>query len=189
MDQLMTSMADISRADEVRNLAMRAADAAKNTAELIEGTVNKIKEVSDIGTKTHDGFAEVSDHSAKVGGVVAEIAAASKEQAQGIEQVNQAVAAMDKVVQQNAASAQESASSSEEMTTQASQMENMVARLLSLVAGSRKTADREDAPGDVLVNTGIYGTASEKAKRLLPDSRPMNMEKAIPAEIDEFQDF
>jgi len=78
-------------ADEVRNLAMRAADAANNTAELIEGTVKKTKDGTELVVKTNDDFTEVATSAAKVGELVGEIAAASNEQSRGIEQVNTAV--------------------------------------------------------------------------------------------------
>ncbi len=123
-------------ADEVRNLAMRAADAAKNTANLIEGTVKKIKEGSDIVAKTDVEFSSVAASSAKMSELVGEIAAASNEQAQGIEQINKAVSEMDKVVQQNAANAEEAASASEEMTAQAEQMKQFVVELVTLVGGA-----------------------------------------------------
>ncbi|RJP74695.1 MAG: methyl-accepting chemotaxis protein [Desulfobacteraceae bacterium] len=127
-------------ADEVRNLAMRAAEAAKNTANLIEGTVKKVKDGSELVTKTNDAFAQVAESSKKVGELVGEISAASNEQAQGIEQVNKAVTEMDKVVQQNAANAEEAASASEEMNAQANQMKAIVEELMAMVGGgnSRK---------------------------------------------------
>ncbi len=99
-------------ADEVRNLAMRAAEAAKSAADLIEGTVQKVIDGSDIVEKTSAEFAKVSVSADKMGGLVCEIMAASNEQAQGIEQINKAVSEVDKVVQRNAANAEESASAS-----------------------------------------------------------------------------
>ncbi|MBU0996356.1 MAG: hypothetical protein KJ737_27975 [Proteobacteria bacterium] len=81
-------------ADEVRNLAMRASDAAKNTASMIEGPVKKVKDGSELVTTTNDAFKKVAERSAKVGDIVAEIAEASKEQASGIEQVNLAITDM-----------------------------------------------------------------------------------------------
>lgn len=123
-------------ADEVRNLAMRAADAAKNTANLIEDTVKKIKEGSDIVEKTGAEFSHVSTSSGKMSELVGEITAASTEQAQGIEQINRAVSEMDRVVQQNAANAEESASASEEMNAQAAQMKSFVMELIEIVGGT-----------------------------------------------------
>jgi methyl-accepting chemotaxis protein len=128
-------------ADEVRNLAMRAADAAKNTSGMIEGTVKKIKDGSDLVTTTNEAFTEVATSASKVGELVGEIAAASNEQAQGIEQVNRAVAEMDKVTQQNAANAEESAGASEEMRGQAEQMKDVIAELLVLVSGTSNISD------------------------------------------------
>ncbi|MGV8079116.1 MAG: methyl-accepting chemotaxis protein [Syntrophales bacterium] len=122
-------------AEEVRNLAMRAAEAAKNTSGLIEGTVRKIREGSELVGETSEAFNEVAVSSAKVGELVGEISAASSEQAQGIEQINKAVTEMDKVTQQTAASAEESASASEEMTAQAQQMKSYVADLATVIGG------------------------------------------------------
>ncbi|MCG8551725.1 MAG: methyl-accepting chemotaxis protein [Desulfobacterales bacterium] len=124
-------------ADEVRNLAMRAADAAKNTAELIEGTVKKIDDGSELVTSTNEAFRQVAESSAKVGDLVTNISQASSDQYNGIEQVNVAIAEMDNVVQQNAANAEESASASEEMNAQAEQLRDFVSGLFELINGKK----------------------------------------------------
>jgi methyl-accepting chemotaxis protein len=123
-------------ADEVRNLAMRAADAAKNTSNLIEATVKKVKQGSEIVARTNEAFGKVASGSKKAGQLIGEITAASQEQAQGIGQVSKAIAEMDRVVQQNAANAEESASASEEMNAQAVQMKEFVQQLVAMVGGS-----------------------------------------------------
>ncbi|MDD3581894.1 MAG: methyl-accepting chemotaxis protein [Desulfobacca sp.] len=123
-------------ADEVRNLAMRSAEAAKNTANLIEDTVTKVKKGSELVEKCGDGFSKVSDNATKMKELVAEIAAASHEQAQGIDQINKAVNEMDKVVQQNAANAEESSSAAEELNAQAEQMKGIVGQLVVLAGAS-----------------------------------------------------
>jgi methyl-accepting chemotaxis protein len=123
-------------ADEVRNLAMRAAEAAKNTADLIEGTVKKIQEGSEIVEKTSTEFSRVATGSIKMSELVGEIAAASSEQSLGIEQLNRAVNEMDQVVQRNASNAEESASASQEMNSQAAQMNGFVKDLVAIVGGS-----------------------------------------------------
>ena len=125
----------------MRNLAKRAADAAKNTASLIEGTVTKVKAGSRTVGATAAAFTELAGHTVKVSGLVAEIAAASTEQAQGIDQVNSSVAEIDKVTQQNAANAEESAAAAEQMSAQAEQMKSMVNELVALVDGSSKNSD------------------------------------------------
>ncbi|MEN6437873.1 MAG: methyl-accepting chemotaxis protein [Syntrophobacter sp.] len=136
-------------ADEVRNLAMRAAEAARNTACLIEGTVKKIGEGSDVVQKTGAEFSNVSENSARMGELVAEITAASNEQSQGIEQINKAVSEMDRIVQQNAANAEESASAAEEMNAQAEQMKRYVHELNALIGGREGAIMKEQEPTGV----------------------------------------
>ena len=123
-------------ADEVRNLAMRAAEAAKNTAELIEDTITRTKQGSELVERTNEAFTEVRGSTNKMVELISEIAAASSEQSQGIDQVNTAMTQMDKVTQQNAANAEESAAASEELSAQAETMQGFVGELASLVGGS-----------------------------------------------------
>ena len=130
-------------ADEVRNLAMRAAEAAKNTADLIEGTVKKIKDGSELVGTTEKEFREVALNVERSSGLVGEISAASLEQAQGIEQINKAVGEMDKVVQQNAATAEESASAAGAMNAQANQMKERVEDLVKLISGAHAKGTRK----------------------------------------------
>jgi methyl-accepting chemotaxis protein len=120
-------------ADEVRNLAQRAAEAARNTSELIEGTIQKIQQGSNLVHQTDEAFGEVTTNADKVAHLVGEIAAASQEQAQGIEQINTAMSQMDHVTQQNAANAEESASASEELNAQAFSMKDAVDQLMKMV--------------------------------------------------------
>ena len=123
-------------ANEVRALALRAAEAAKNTQALVEQTVSRISQGSELVSKTQTGFRKVAETAGKVASLVSEIAAASAEQSQGIDQVNIAISQMDQVVQRTAASAEESASVSEELNNQARTMKDMVALLAALVAGN-----------------------------------------------------
>lgn len=137
-------------AEEVRNLAMRAADAARNTGGMIEETVKRIKNSSELVSKANNAFAKVVEGSRKIGQLIDEIDAASQQQAQGIDQVRRAAAEMDKVTQQNAATAEESASGSETMNSQADHMKGFVEDLLVLVGG---------------------GTGTEEEKRKISESR------------------
>jgi methyl-accepting chemotaxis protein len=123
-------------AEEVRNLARRAADAAKNTARLIEDTLKRVHSGSQLVGKTSGEFSQVAAKASEMGGLVEEISAACHEQAQGIEQVNKAVAEIDGVVQDNAANAEETASASEEMNSQAEQMRGSINQLRNLIGDS-----------------------------------------------------
>ncbi len=134
-------------AAEVRNLAVKATDAAKNTADLIEVMVTKVTEGADYSSQVSEAFNRVSEASSKVGELVAEIAAASTDQADGIQQISRAVSDMDDVVQQNAAGAEESASTAEEMAAQADRLRGYVEQLLLLAGGhgqSGKAAARRE---------------------------------------------
>jgi methyl-accepting chemotaxis protein len=133
-------------AEEVRNLAMRSAEAAKNTAAMIEESVQNSRNGVNIATEVSQVLTEITGASEKVNTLISEIAAASNEQAQGIGQVNTAVAQMDKVTQQNAANAEESAAASEELTAQAEQMNGVVRELLQLVGGATKAAQATHQP-------------------------------------------
>ncbi len=184
-------------ADEVRNLAIRAAEAAKNTAGLIEGTVKKIKDGTDLVNTTNRDFAEVAEKSVKVAELVSEISAASTEQAEGINQVNKAVVEMDKVVQQSAANAEELASAAEETNAQAEMMRGNIVGLKTIISGDEKNGGRsgdmkqiemhEERPvarkAVSFLKKGNYPKASKGG------SRPP-AEKVIPFEDDEgFKNF
>jgi methyl-accepting chemotaxis protein len=133
-------------ADEVRHLALRAAEAAKNTSDLIKNTITAVKNGSDITQTTQDAFKENMKIARKVANLVEEISSASDEQAHGIEEINRAVTEMDKVVQQVAANAEESASASEEMSAQAEQIQVYVTQLVSMVGGKTTGAmDTEES--------------------------------------------
>ncbi len=188
-------------ADEVRNLAMRSAESAKNTANLIDDSIRRIKNGSDIVAKTNEAFDRVLGGAKKVSELIGEIAAASNEQAQGITQIGKAISEMDKVVQQNAANAEQSASASEELNAQAMQMKDIVAEMIAVVRGGEKAVSptkdfeagrnrkpapptaRLNAPKSLSVRDEHDKIAAAKAKIVKPNEIiPMN-------DSDEFKDF
>ncbi len=122
-------------AEEVRNLAGRSAQAARDTTALIQTTVDRVRKGSDIATQLSHSFQEIEESATTVTRLVKEIASATDEQAHGVDQVNTAVAQMDKVTQQNAASAEQSASASEQLSAQAGQLDSMVHDLTQLILG------------------------------------------------------
>ncbi len=136
-------------ADEVRSLAIRAAEAARNTAVLIEDTIQKVELGAELVISTNTDFGEVSGDVAKIGDLIAEITVASNEQAEGISQINKAMAAMDQVVQNIAGNAEEAASASQEMNGQAKQMEAVVEDLSNLIGGSNGSRQQDHAPDTV----------------------------------------
>ena len=136
-------------AEEVRSLAQRSAEAAKETARLIEQSVAQSQSGVDVNAKVTERIAEIGQKSEavaaslgeivtrvkEVDGLVAEIATASKEQSAGLGQITTAVEQMDKVTQTNAAGAEEASSAAEELSQQALEMQEAVGDLLQLVHG------------------------------------------------------
>lgn len=128
-------------ADEVRNLALRSAKAAKNTAEMIEGTLLCIKDGTVLVDKTKATFAKVTDNSHKVGKLLAKIAVAADEHAQGIKQINSAAVEMERVTNKNTDNARKTASVSQEMNIQARQMNEVVKELIAIAGGSKANSN------------------------------------------------
>ncbi len=145
-------------ADEVRNLAGRSAQAARDTTQLIQTTIDRVRNGSEIASELDVSFREIESGSNSVARLIAEITSATNEQAQGVDQVNTAVAQMDKVTQGNAATAEESASAASELATQSTQLNEMVTELLHLSAGR--------SAGSVIP------VVSPKAARPAPAKRP-----------------
>jgi len=115
-------------ADEVRNLAARSASAAKETTEMIEGSIQKTEKGTKIANETAVALAKIVAGIDHVANLVGDINAASNEQSLGIAQVNQGIMQVSQVVQTNAATSEESAAASEEMSSQAQLLRDMIAQ-------------------------------------------------------------
>ncbi|MEX1030112.1 MAG: methyl-accepting chemotaxis protein [Paenibacillaceae bacterium] len=115
-------------AEEVRNLAARSANAAKETTDMIEGSIKKVDAGTKIATATADALNKIVEGVAKASTLVANIANASNEQATGISQVNQGIALVSEVTQTNSATSEESAAASEELSSQAELLKEMVGK-------------------------------------------------------------
>ena len=146
-------------ADEVRNLAGRSAQAARDTTQLINTTITRVKNGSEIASELDASFKEIESGSLTVSRLIQEITAATNEQALGVNQVNTAVAQMDKVTQSNAASSEEAASASVELATQAATLNDMVSNLVAMVEGKIESGAAQHA------NTGKGGPRPQKGKR------------------------
>lgn len=113
-------------AEEVRNLAARSAKAARETTDLIEGSVAKTNNGAQIADQTAAALAEIVAGVTKVSDLVAEIAAASHEQSQGIAQVNEGLQQLDDVNQKATSTAEESAAIAEELSSQTADLQDML---------------------------------------------------------------
>jgi methyl-accepting chemotaxis protein/methyl-accepting chemotaxis protein-1 (serine sensor receptor) len=122
-------------ADEVRNLAQRCAQAAKDTAALIEESITRSNEGRTKVNQVAGAIQLVASDSANIKTLVDEIKMGSQEQARGLDQVSKAVLQMEKMTQTNAANAEESASASEELNSQSQALKEIVYDLTQMVEG------------------------------------------------------
>jgi len=167
-------------ADEVRNLAQRSAQAAKDTATLIEESASNAQAGGVKVEAVVQAINAIAESSAVVKGLIDEVSTASQQQAQGFDQVTQAITQMEKVTQTTAASAEESAAASEELNAQAEQSMTVVTSLEILVdadaTGSARSqvAARRPAAKVVQMKPGPRGAA--------PKAAPSSAEQQIPFE-------
>lgn len=115
-------------ADEVRNLASKSAEASKNTAALIEGTVSAVGQGTRIANETAESLMKVVSSSQSVSVIVDKISEAASQQASSITQVTQGIDQISSVVQTNSATAEESAAASEELSGQAQMLKSLVSQ-------------------------------------------------------------
>jgi len=156
-------------AEEVRNLAARSARAARETAELIEGSVEKTARGTRIANQTAEALKEIVTRITEVSNLLDEVSEASTEQAEGIAQVNEGLNQIDKVTQINTASAEQSAATSEELASQAAHLRQMLSQFTLRSFGGK---DEDGGRGEELIrwsddySTGI-GMVDGQHRRLL----------------------
>ena len=159
-------------AEEVRNLAMRSAEAARNTANLINESAENANSGVQLNQEVLGNLEQVSGQVVKVSEVMAEIAAASEQQNQGIEQITTAVEQMSQVTQQTASNSEQSASSAEELAAQAGEMQSLVngfklsAVSTATVARERSSAVQKTPP--VIPSNGHASSGEQDPKDLIP---------------------
>ncbi len=124
-------------ADEVRNLAAKSAEAAKDTAVLIEGSIRAVENGTKIANDTAETLQKIVQNSLETTELIEKIADASNEQATSINEVTQDVERISSVVQTNSATSEESAASAEELSSQAKMLNHLVGKF-KLRNGSKK---------------------------------------------------
>jgi methyl-accepting chemotaxis protein/methyl-accepting chemotaxis protein-1 (serine sensor receptor) len=140
-------------ADEVRNLAQRSAQAAHDTASLIQESIDKASHGKAQVARVVGSIRAISQSSSKISSLVEGIAAGSAEECRGLDQIGKAITQMEHVTQTTAANAEESAAASEELNAQSETMSNLVQQLNMLVNGSSESTgharfgEHEHTPG------------------------------------------
>ena len=127
-------------AEEVRNLAAKSAEAAKNTNELIANSIEKAEQGAAIASETAASLGEITSGISESKSLIDDIAMSSQAQNNGIQQITQAVDQVATVVQQNSATAQQSAAASEEMSSQSMLLDQLISQF--------KTGDTEASIGE-----------------------------------------
>ncbi len=157
-------------AEEVRNLAARSAGAAKETTELIEGSIKKTAAGTKIANETAAALGEIVEGIQQAGQLVSEIAVASGEQAMAISQVNRGIEQLSAVVQTNSATAEEAAAASEELSGQAETLRNLVGQFaLRGQADNRLVRQVEAAPDVTPLSEGESIDPPEDKNMALPE--------------------
>ncbi len=150
-------------ADEVRNLAQRSAQAAKDTAVLIEESIATSNEGRTKVDQVAEAIRSVTGSAKQAQTLVDEVKVGSEEQARGIEQISRAIAQMEQVTQKAAATAEETAAAGQQMSAQAETLNGIVGRLHHLVSGDEAGYGR---------NTGRPGTPVSGRKVARPSGQP-----------------
>jgi methyl-accepting chemotaxis protein len=184
-------------AEEVRNLAMRAAEAAKTTNQMIADTLGKVEKGAELVSRTNAAFDNMTAGGSHVQELLIEIAAASSEQATGIEQINKAVSEIDKVIQTNAAGSEENVEAAREMSEQAEKMSHYVATLTAIVTGSDAMAGIQVGATPAASDPGHARQAAprlDRSHKIRRVPRPKNIrevspEQILPLDNDDFKDF
>ncbi len=148
-------------AEEVRSLAMRAADASKQTAELIEESGKHAQDGVSFTGEVVQALDDIAKRSEQVSAVMGEISAASEQQQTGVSQVNTAIEQMNLVTQQVAANSEESASAAEELASQAAHMQAMLGQFE--ISGTRKSS--------AAVHTPTFTAGPKAVKRVAAASK------------------
>ncbi|MGL1888900.1 MAG: methyl-accepting chemotaxis protein [Reichenbachiella sp.] len=166
-------------AEEVRNLAQRSAEAAKNTSELIEQS----KQNSDEGVRSTNSVSEsmdqINEAIVKVSQLVNEVAAASNEQTQGVEQINGAILQLNKVTQSNAANSEETAASSEELNGQASVLSSMVGNMLEILENKKQSQPLKQVTTQPVDRIQIAQSNTFSSNRNASETIPFGTQEAL----------
>ncbi len=163
-------------ADEVRSLAQRSAQAAKDTASLIEDSIAKSSEGKVKVDQVAFAIRAVKEDSARIKVMVDEVSLGSEEQSRGIDQIRKAIAQMEQVTQTTGANAEEGAAAAEELNAQSEAMKDVVAQLQAMVGGAG--SDSMLMPWVTPARTIRPSSLSiQRASSLKKLSRPVSLQK------------
>jgi methyl-accepting chemotaxis protein len=172
-------------AEEVRNLAIRSAEAAKNTSNLIEESVRNAMDGVNINKEAMENLEDVTRQVIRVSEMMAEIASSSEQQRLGVEQITDSVSQMTQLTQTVAASAEESASAAQVMSGQSLELQSMVARFTLKETEERSRRQSAISPAPPAIRNVLSGKSKtcQLSVPLFKNSR--NPKKTIPFDDDD----
>ncbi len=148
-------------AEEVRNLAMRSAEAARNTSTMIEESVSNSQNGVKISQEVDENLNEITGTIQQVAELIKKINAASQDESHHITQISSTMSSIDKVTQSNAASAEESASAAEELSCQAEEMGNVINKLVLLITGKEQQTNYSHKAKFSISDTSFHQIANK----------------------------
>lgn len=169
-------------AEEVRNLAQRSAQAAKDTTVIIESNIDLSENSVTIAKAVKDSVESIAEQATKVSDLLDEISVATNEQAQGVEQINKAVSQMEMALQSNAATADQSASASRSLQEQAINVRDIVDSLVTLVDGAEAVGKSKKLIAPKISKKTVVVAAKPAAKKIA--TKAPSPESIIP--LDDF---
>ncbi|MEC4889545.1 MAG: methyl-accepting chemotaxis protein [Nitrospira sp.] len=183
-------------AAEVRNLAQRSATAAKEIKGLINESIQRVNDGSELVDQSGKTLEEIVSSVKRVSDIIAEITAASQEQASGIDQVNKAIMQMDETTQQNAALVEETTSASQSMKAQAQELMRQVATFKVNLTGPGARGEGRGVGGGAR-GEGPGARVKAAAKPVVQKAAPQDAPKPAgvasgnghAAKKDEFEEF
>jgi methyl-accepting chemotaxis protein len=158
-------------ANEVRSLAQRSVEAARETAKRISDSTSRSEQGVRISEKVAKNFDEITEKARRVDTLIADIAQASQEQSQGIDQVTRAVTEMDSVTQANAATAQQTSAAAAELDAQTVGLRNVISELEAMVHGA-DGAPKGKGPARISAAPDARAATHAKAEKPLPHPTP-----------------
>lgn len=170
-------------AEEVRNLARKSSEAARETNAIIDTNISLSGKGTAVVERVRMALTDITFQTRKVNELMAEIAAASQEQAQGANEINQSMSQIATITQQNAANAEESAAAAEELNAQADSMKKIVHELSELINGKTATLKLELAYSSLDVHHSSHQT-TPTLEQPDPKSKIVTPEDIIPLEKD-----
>ena len=180
-------------ADEVKNLAGRSANAAKETADIIERAIEMIKKGNQTAKETNDAFGDILDKAKKTSDLISEIAVSVKEQSEGMNQIATAMGQVDQVTQQNAANSEEAAAASEELNAQAVAMMGSVQLVAKMVGLTIESDNRHHAYEGVgrpkAKKPAMIAHKPAMAKKPAAKPAPRKESDVFPLDEDDLKEF